>query len=95
MVVDTCASQRVGRLPVRERAVRAAEVRKLRHPEGTTIRRLPIELHARSRLLGRQQVPILPLGLHGNDVDQERSWPIDHGVNESAMSGLLRWEPYY
>ncbi len=76
MVVDTCASQHVARLPVRDRAVRAAEVRKFRHPEGTTIRRLPIELHAQSRVLGRQQVPILPLGLHGDDVGQERSWPV-------------------
>ena len=32
----------VARLPVRNRAVRAAEARKLHHPEGTTFRGLPI-----------------------------------------------------
>src|SRR5215213_5910284 len=65
-----------GYLPVRDRTVRAAEVRELRHPEGTTLCRLPIELHAESRARGRQQVTVLPLGLHRDDVGQERSRPV-------------------
>ena len=65
----------MARSPVRNRTVRAAQVWKLRPPEGTTLRRLPIELHAPSRSRGRQ-VTILPLGLHRDDVGQERSWPV-------------------
>src|SRR5918995_3737038 len=76
MVANRGASQHVARSPVRNRNVRAAQVRKLRHPEGTTLGRLPIELHAQSWSRGRQQVTILPLGLHRDDIGQECSWPV-------------------
>jgi hypothetical protein len=75
----------VARLPVRDRAVRVAQVRKLGHPEGTTLGRLPIELHAQSWSRGRQQVTIFPLGLYGDDVGQERSRPV--GLRCSLWSG--------
>jgi nucleotide-binding universal stress UspA family protein len=67
-----CASQDRARSPVAERTVRPAEVGKLCHPEGTTLRGLPVELHAQSRALRWQQVALLPLGLHRDDVGQER-----------------------
>ena len=45
----------------------------LRHPEGAVLCRLSIEVHAESRTRGWQQVPVLPLGLHRDDVGQESS----------------------
>src|SRR5215210_4846388 len=41
-----------GHSPVRDRTIRAAEVRKFRHPEGMTLGRLPIELHTESGTRG-------------------------------------------
>jgi hypothetical protein len=76
MVAKRCALQNVARSPVRNRTVRATQVRELRHPEWTTLRRFPIELHAQSWSHGRQQVPVFPLGLLRDDVGQDRSRPI-------------------
>src|SRR5215213_5819268 len=38
------------------------------------LRRFTVEYHAKSVGRGRQQVAILPLGLHGDDVGEERPW---------------------
>jgi hypothetical protein len=35
---------------------------------------IPVGLHAQSRVPTWQQVDVLPLGLHWDDVGQERSW---------------------
>src|SRR5919199_2658262 len=86
MVAKGRASQHVARSPVRNRTVRETQVRKLRHPEGTTLRRLPIEDHAQSWSHGRQQVSVLPLGLHRDDVGKERSWPVGLLLNTEVRA---------
>ena len=51
-------------------------MRELHPPEGSSCRRLPIKVHPQSRECGWQQVAVLPLGLHRDDVCQERSRPV-------------------